>query len=81
MQWKTEGSQQLLDALLLKESTQWNRKKDIFSHVPPSPSIDRLNLLQERNVAELLVRQGRVDLWLRSSGLITGTSNWKAAFF
>lgn len=81
MQWKTEGSQQLLDALLLKESTQWNRKKDIFSHVPPSPSIDRLNLLKERNVAELLVRQGRVDLWLRSSGLITGTSNWKAAFF
>lgn len=73
MQWKTEGSQQLRGALLLKESTQWNKKD--FSHVPPSPAIDRLNLLQERNVAELLVRQGRVDLWLRCSGLITGTSN------
>lgn len=59
---------------MLKESTQWNRKKD-FSHVPPSSSIDRLNLLPERNVAELLARQGRVDLWLRGSGLKTGTSN------
>lgn len=75
MLWKTEGRHQLQGALLLKESTQWNGKRDIFSQVPPSPYIDRLNLVQKRNVAELLARQRRVDLWLKGCGLITGTSN------
>ena len=75
MLWKPEGRHQLQGALLLKESTQWNGKRDIFSQVPPSPSIDRLNLVQKRNAAELLARQRRVDLWLKGCGLITGTSN------
>ena len=81
MLWKTEGRHQLRGALLLKESTQWNGKRDVFSHVLTSPSIDRLNLVHERNVAELLARQRRVDLWLKGCGLIIGTSNQKAAFF